>query len=67
MARHIYKVGRPPREDGPTENVTFRLALDEHANLKAHAAARDLAKAALIREALEQCGLLTPLLKKRGS
>jgi len=65
--KYSYKVGRPPREDGPTENVNFRLAAEEHANLKAHVAASDKNKSEVIRDALEAKGLLTPLAaEKRG-
>lgn len=61
MATHQYKVGRPPRTDGPTENVTFRLAMDEHRALRAHAARDPIrSKSDLIRDALERAGLLEP-------
>lgn len=61
MSAHQYKVGHPPRPDGPTENVTFRLSKQEHRALRAHAA-RDTvrSKSELIRHALERAGLLIP-------
>lgn len=62
--RHVYKVGRPPRDDGPTENVNFRLAAEEHANLKAHVAVGEGTKSELIRAALDAQGLLDPPKKR---
>jgi hypothetical protein len=55
-----YRVGRTPRADGPTKNVTFRLSRAEEAALRAHVARSPGSKSALIRDALERAGLLTP-------
>jgi hypothetical protein len=55
-----YRVGRAPRIDGPTANVTFRLAREHHAALQAHVARSPKSKSELIRDALEQAGLLAP-------
>jgi hypothetical protein len=59
MAPHDYKVGRPLRASSQsTRNFTFRLAEDERAALDWHAEQADKPAAALVRDALEQLGLL---------
>ena len=55
-----YKVGRRAREDGPTINVTFRLALKEFRALQAHVARADASRSEVIRKELKRAGLLTP-------
>ena len=72
MSAYEHKVGRPPREDGPTQNVGVRLAkeselaaLDTHVEARRRKGDEKANRASLIREACEAYGLFTPV-RKRG-
>jgi Ribbon-helix-helix protein, copG family len=64
MAKHVYKVGRPPRAEGPTRTYCFRLSEDEGAALDAHVELGELSRSELIRDALDAQGLLVPPKKR---
>ena len=60
MASHKAKRGRgrPPRiAEHPTTNFVLRLTDDERSALESHAEAREMSKAEVAREALENAGL----------